>query len=151
VGQIRCFLKFFFLIGRLWWQELWLGRKRKFGFSPNKSPCFFLWRLSALVLLHGTERLSALFPVKPLRWRSSNGNEADEAFFNEQMLLRRWGSALLRPSSLTGYGGEKRGGKPTVLCSEGGSGTSSSIELIHADIIFSSVILCRYGGNLNLH
>jgi hypothetical protein len=90
-----------------------------------------------------------LFPIKPVRWRSSYGNDANEAFFNERMLLRHCGSALLQPSSLTGYGGEKRGRKPTVLCSEGGRGTYSSIELIHADIIFSSAILCRYGDEIS--
>jgi hypothetical protein len=90
-----------------------------------------------------------LFPIKPLRGRSSDGNEADAAFFNERMLLRRCRSALLQPSSLTGYGGEKRGRKPAVLCSGGGMGTYSSTDLIHADIIFSSAILCRYGGKIS--
>jgi hypothetical protein len=139
---------FFLSIWLRWW-ELWLGWKKALGFSPNKGPSFFLWRLYVLVLCRGIGRPPASSSAKPPRWWSSNGIEAGVVFFNKRWLPWCCRCVQWLSSPLTGHGGAEGGGRLLATCGSGGRRGNLKDDLIHADGIFVVTIYCRNGGGIS--
>jgi hypothetical protein len=128
---------------------MWRRRRWASGFSLNKGPFFFLWRLPVLVLCRSTGRSWTSSSAKPPRWWSDEGIEAGMVFFNKRWLPWCCSCAQWRSSSLTGHGGAEGGRRLLATCGGGGGRGNLEDELIHGDGTIAIAIYCRNGGEIS--